>query len=475
MPVARFVRFTRGWMRWRRICTCISTSKTTSSSRARSRWRGDRAAVADPKPAATEVALQRLVTVYIVTGLLFLVLPGTFLGGWNLVSISGRHSLAGLSPAWLQAHGHAQIFGWIGTFVIGIGYYSLPKMGGLKPVAVSRGWTSWALWTGGVSLRWAANITEFQWRVLLPLSAALQLIAFLIFFATVSRHKSRPAPAKRPAIETWMKVVIAATVAFLLALILNQVETVVLASTGVHPEIPHWLDQRYLFLAAWGFPVLAVWGFNARWLPVFLGLRKPLGGGLMAALAACGCGVGVALLGHFRLAAALLLTAVILASIALRVFERSQKPAKTLGVSPSFPYFVRGAYAWLLVAAALGVYAANSDTNGGIWGASRHALPVGFLATMVFAIGQRVLPAFCGMRLLFNKELMFASLTVLNLGCLLRVACEVPAYEFNLRAAWTILPVSAMTELTGVTLFAVNLTITLVLPPPTSAVLTQLG
>jgi hypothetical protein len=272
-----------------------------------------------------------------------------------------------------------------------------------------------------------------------------------------------------------MKLVMASTTAFLLALLMNQAVSIGVAMTGMHPEIPHWLDQRYLFLAAWGFPVLAVWGFNARWLPVFLGLRKPLGGGLMAALAACGCGVGVALLGQFRLATALLLTACILASIALRVFEPPQKPAKTRGVSPSFPYFVRGAYAWLLVAAALGVYAANSDANGGIWGASRHALTVGFLATMVFAIGQRVLPAFCGMRLLFNKELMFASLAVLNLGCLLRVASEIPAYEFNLRAAWTILPVSAMTELTGVTLFAVNLTITLVLPPPTPAVLTQLG
>jgi hypothetical protein len=429
----------------------------------------------DKSPAATEIALQRLVMVYIVTGLLFLLLPGTFLGVWNLISISGRHSLAGLSPSWLQAHGHAQIFGWIGTFIIGIGYYSLSKMGRVMPFTASRGWASWALWAGGVTLRWVANVSEWNWRLLLPASAALQLMGFLIFFATVSRHRSSPASAPPTGIETWMKLVMASTTAFLLALLMNQAVSIGVAMTGMHPEIPHWLDQRYLFLAAWGFPVLAVWGFNARWLPVFLGLRKPLGGGLMAALAACGCGVGVALLGQFRLATALLLTACILASIALRVFEPPQKPAKTRGVSPSFPYFVRGAYAWLLVAAALGVYAANSDANGGIWGASRHALTVGFLATMVFAIGQRVLPAFCGMRLLFNKELMFASLAVLNLGCLLRVASEIPAYEFNLRAAWTILPVSAMTELTEVTLFAVNLTITLVLPPPTPAVLTQLG
>ena len=181
-----------------------------------------------------------------------------------------------------------------------------------------------------------------------------------------------------------------------------------------------------LFLAAWGFPVLAVWGFNARWLPVFLGLRKPSGGGLMAALAACGCGVGVALLGQFRLATALTADRLHPRLHRLESIRTATKAGEDSRGLPSFPYFVRGAYAWLLVAAALGVYAANSDANGGIWGASRHALTVGFLATMVFAIGQRVLPAFCGMRLLFNKELMFASLAVLNLGCLLRVASEVP-------------------------------------------------
>jgi uncharacterized protein involved in response to NO len=129
----------------------------------------------DRSPAKIEVALQRLLTVYIVTGLLFLLLPGTFLGVWNLVSISGRHTLAGLSPSWLQAHGHAQVFGWIGTFIIGIGYYSLSKMGRVVPFAASRGWICWVLWTGGATLRWVANVSEWYWRVLLPASAALEL------------------------------------------------------------------------------------------------------------------------------------------------------------------------------------------------------------------------------------------------------------------------------------------------------------
>src|SRR4051794_183635 len=137
-----------------------------------------------------ESQLRGLLMAYIITGLLFMLLPGTFLGVWNLISISSEHSLSSLSPAWIQAHGHAQIFGWIGTFIIGIGYYSLSKMGAIPPFAVRRGWLSWGIWIIGVSLRWAANVSLWEWRVLLPLSALAELVAFLIFYRTVSGHRS---------------------------------------------------------------------------------------------------------------------------------------------------------------------------------------------------------------------------------------------------------------------------------------------
>jgi alcohol dehydrogenase-like protein len=79
-------------------------------------------------------------------------------------------------------------------------------------------------------------------------------------------------------------------------------------------------------------------------------------------------------------------------------------------------------------------------------------------------------PAFCGMRLLYRKGLMWASMSILNLGWLLRASSEVPAYEANLRAAWKVMPVSTVTELTAVTSFAVNLGIALLLPPPRPAI-----
>jgi hypothetical protein len=103
---------------------------------------------------ARERGLQRMLTVWAVTGLLFMLLPGTFLGVWNLVSISGERAASRVDPAWIQAHGHAQIFGWIGSFILGIGYYSLTKMGRIPGFAIARAWTSWALWTAGVAMRW---------------------------------------------------------------------------------------------------------------------------------------------------------------------------------------------------------------------------------------------------------------------------------------------------------------------------------
>ena len=86
---------------------------------------------------AREESAQRLMMAYAITGLFFMLLPGTFLGVWNLISISDGHASA-ISTAWIQAHGHAQIFGWIGTFILGIGFYSIPKMTGGRVQPSSR-------------------------------------------------------------------------------------------------------------------------------------------------------------------------------------------------------------------------------------------------------------------------------------------------------------------------------------------------
>ena len=181
-------------------------------------------------------------------------------------------------------------------------------------------------------------------------------------------------------------------------------------------------------------------------------------------------GVFAAMTGWMRPAVLLLLGGIIVAVWALRFFERTQQPAKVKGVHASFPVFVRLAYGWAIIAAALGIWANAVEGSHGIWGASRHALTVGFLATMVFSVGPRILPAFSGMRLLFSTKLMFLSLLLLGIGCTLRVSSEILAYQGFARWAWSWLPVSAVVEMTAVTIFAINLLVTFMSRPTSQSV-----
>jgi len=412
---------------------------------------------------AREASLSRLLMAYISSGLVFMLLPGTFLGVWNLLQISGRESVASISPAWLQAHGHAQVFGWIGSFILGIGFYSIPKLRGAAMPAFVAAWTCWAMWTIGVTIRWAANVYAWHWRLLLPLSAVLELAAFLIFFGAVSQHRPEGPGKKR--LDPWIWVVMTASIGFLLSLIANLATCIYVAVRGRGPALPHALDQRYLVLLAWGFLVPFVWGFSAKWMTVFLGLRSIRPKLLLSALVANSAGIVLTFAGWGAPSTALFVVSTVLAIAALRMFEPARQEPKTRGIHPSFPFFVRMAYGWLLVAALLGVGAALWDISGGIWGASRHALTVGFIAVMVFCVGQRILPAFAGMRLLWSTWLMLAGLVLLTVGCTLRVSSEVLAYQGYANWAWSVLPVSALFELAGITAYAINIFGTFILEP----------
>ncbi len=419
---------------------------------------------------ARETALARTLMLYIGTGLFFMLLPGTFLGVWNLINISSRAAADSVSAPWIQAHGQAQFFGWIGTFILGIGFYSIPKLRRMEPFAVWLARVTWALWTAGVALRWVTNVYQWHWRALLPISAGLQLIAFAMFFHAVSGHQPSPVGNGKPRakFELWARIVVGATIGMALSLLANFGGALWGALRGRDPAFPAAFDARFLVLTAWGFLVPFVWGFSAKWLPIFLGLR-PTRTRLLAFAAAFQAGaVLIALFGWYSAAAVLMLCVTIMVVVAFRLAESTAQPAKITGIHPTFRIFVRIAYGWTIVAAALAMWAALAPRSTGIAGAGRHALTVGFVATMVFCIGQRVLPAFCGMRLLFSPRLMFAALALLTIGCTMRVTAEVLAYQGYLASAWHWLPISAVTELTAVTLFAVNMTVSFCTAPPSS-------
>lgn len=434
-----------------------------SASSPRPVWLDDKTKSIMDRAIAREQSLSRLLMTYIVTGLIFMLLPGTFLGVWNLIKISSREAAESISPAWIQAHGHAQLFGWVGTFILGIGFYSIPKLRKLKPFALWSAWLTWSLWVVGVIVRWFSNIYPWHWRIALPLSATLELAAFFIFFQAVASHRASSGSAKP--LEPWILAVIAATLGLLASLLLNLGASFQVALNAGSPAFPHLFDQRYLIVSTWGFIVPMVWGFSARWLPVFMGLRPLRNSFLLVAIGLNIVGVVLGFLEYLSAAGILLLAGAATAVAAIRFFEPAVKPAKTVNLHRSFPIFIRIAYGWLVIAAALGIWAARAGAAPGIWGASRHALTVGFIAVMIFCVGQRILPSFCGMRVLWSPRLMLVMLVLLMSGCTLRVASEILAYQDYAKWAWNILPFSALIELTAVALFAINLLVTFARSP----------
>ena len=395
--------------------------------------------------------------VFIATGVFFMLLPGTLFGVANLLAISANHTPHAADAGWVQAHGHAQIFGWLGTFILGIGYYTIPRLRS-SPSPRAAAWITWALWTSGVAIRWAIGSWPWQWRILFPLAGVLELAAVVIFCVTV--FLTRP----RERDEKWRTSIVMITAggwAMAIAVAVGAWMSFAVARSGDAPVFPFDFNQRYLVLITWGFIVPLVWGFSTRWLPPLIGLRKTRKSWLMPLLVALFAGVVAALSGELLLASIVFLGTATGFALALRVLESPANDAKLNGVHEWTPSFLRIAYAWLLVAAILGVVSAAMPLPNGWAGASRHALTVGFFAVVVFSVGPRILPSYLGVQRVWSTRLMGVVLMLINIGCALRVASQILAYEGWSTFAWKTLPLSAIIEMTAVTLFAVNMMMTL--------------
>lgn len=411
----------------------------------------EKPALPDPLP---ERRLARLLAAFVITGLFYMILPGTVLGVWNLVGISSQRELAAISTAWIQAHGHAQFFGWVGTFIIGISLYTLPKFRGAICRSIPVGWAMWAMWSVAVGLRWVAGVSSGVNRAEFLVSAVLELAVALLLIWQVT-----PAGRKHKPGQAWELPIFAGFGA--LASLLAWQLLLTLGSLTV-PALPGPADRTLISLAIWAFAFPVVVGYCAKFFPGLLGTAPVHAWGMRAALLLAGAGAVGFWVEVPLLAAAGTLCAVGAAAWSLRVFHRPVGGTKTTGVSAQYPRFARLAYVWLAISAGLGFGVARP----GMLGASRHAFTVGFLAILIFAIGPRILPSFLNSRELWSARAMGISLVLLTAGCTFRVISEPLAYGGVLDAAWKVLPVSAFAELAAVLLFGWNLAMTLATPVP---------
>lgn len=415
------------------------------------RDRSGESTLPDPLP---ERRLARLLAAFVVGGLVFMALPGTLLGLYNLIGISSRRELAALSAPWIQAHGHAQFFGWIGSFIIGISLYTLPKFRGSRSRSIPLAWAMWAMWVAGVALRWAAGLQlevhVWEFRA----SATLELVVAGLLLWQVSargpKHR-RGQPWEAPIFGGF--AALAAVLTWQLRLSMLPLAT---------SAVPAGADRTLISLAIWAFAFPVVAGYCAKFFPGLLGAPPSHTNGMRIATAIALAASAAFVADTPLWAAAATFAGVAVAAWSVRVFQRPAGRPKTSGVYGRYPLFARIAWGWLLVAALLGFGAQRP----GMLGASRHAFTVGFLATLVFSLGPRILPSFLNSRELRSPQLMRASLLLITAGCALRVVSEPLAYMGISGAAWKALPVSGFVETIAVLAFGLNIAASLATPVP---------
>lgn len=367
------------------------------------------------------------------------VAAGFGLGGALFAAVALRVPLGAWWPAAAQAHGHAQLFGWAGLMVLGVGFHLLPRLASAPPPPPAPTRLVFGLLVVGLLLRTIAQPAlaggdgaAAAWRAGLIGSGIAELVGASLALVLLGRTL-RWDPTRRWRADVWAVVPFfpVAFVAFWLALGANLVG-VVAAATG-RGLVPGRLDGLVVGLALHGFLVPIAVAMSARLFP--LSLRTPpaktrwLRVGLACSLAGSALRIGgevggvPRLAGIGRLGQAAALAAFVLA---LGVFAR-RRPLPRRAVRPltdPTQLLVLSAYLWLTATAALlagsGLAAVGVGAVDAAVDAERHALGAGFVTLLILGVGAHLLPGFAG-RPLRSRRLVWLTLALGNAAALLRV------------------------------------------------------
>ncbi len=383
--------------------------------------------------------------------------------GWGALLLLeiGRAGDFGAAPdGYVVAHGAAQLWGFVGLFVVGIALRYLPPATGGPPPGLAFARTLLGAFLGGVlgGFAWSLAPRELDW--LGPLSGAALLLAALLFLGFLLRQVGGKLRL------TWARFVASAGV----WMALWAVATLALRGRdaaegpGAYGEP---LRQLLMELAIFGFALNAIYGFGLRLLSGIVGSATPRGrlieaafwlhngGAVLLALAHPGWVAFAALPGVAAVAAGAFAYA-----FGMRGFVRVRRTAPRPEVgSGVIEWYVRLAFAWLLAGLALllagelyGGVSGHSPPHAYL-GAVRHAVTVGFMTTLILGVGQKLLPIL-GHTLLAWPRLVLPTFLLIAAGNLLRVLTELATLLSP--AAFAVMPLSAVLELAALALFTAN-------------------
>jgi hypothetical protein len=403
---------------------------------------------------------------------------GAAWGAYLLIRIAQGGSFAAAGLQEINAHGHAQIFGWVGLFVMGFAYQAFPRFKhtslACPRLALA---TLWMMLVGlvgrSIGKVFAADYAIAWWSALA--ASCLEVAAaatFVVLILSTWRRSGKP-------LMFYDYYILSALVWFVAQAIYESVYLTATAAAG---------GQRLVSLVStWqaplrdaqihGFALLMIFGVSQRIFHHFYGLprvneRLSLIGLALLNTAIAGEIAGLVLMktaGHAW--AALWYVSVLMLAGTAAVLVKSWRIFSSADDADRSLKFLRAAYVWLFVSLGMLVLlpayqhgllpavapdsvAARLGFSHAYYGATRHAITVGFISLMIVGVASKVVPTLNGVASNALSSLWLPFLFI-NTGCALRVVGQTLT-DLSPRA-FAFAGVSGLLEVTGLAIWGVHL------------------
>lgn len=391
---------------------------------------------------------------------------GATLGASMLFLYGLRHTFTSLDLfAPIQAHANAQVYGWVGLFVMGFACQGLPRFKFVRLWRPDLANLSFLLMVGGLALRmgaawpWAGQIATGL------AGACLEAAAALVFLVVIARTL-RDSRSK----DDWDPYVLLSLASFA-AVALLEPAVFWFTRPGIPSDV---LIGRvadfmgpYRNVQLLGFAGLMILGVSQRILPTAFGFRRPGKRAMQVALVLLVAGLALDLLGWgaFRatrsagwaiaswVGTSAYASGALLVAWSLRAFTRGDRDRSGK--------FIRAAYLWMAVACVM-VFAEPFYARAlglrfshAYHGAIRHAFTVGFISLMILGVSSKVVPILGGIdtRALPSLWIPFV---LINGGNALRVGSQVLT-DLIPSHAYPVMGMSGALEVAGLAVWGVHL------------------
>ena len=376
----------------------------------------------------------------------------------------------------INAHGHAQIYGWAGLFILGFAAQAFPRFWGTTLVAAELAFGACGLMVIGIILRSAALAGYASPQSAIPLTliggqaeaAAVAIVcAQLVLTYRRRQVEAHGSDALIFSALGWLLVSVLASTAYSAALLASPSEEAMLGMVAT------W-QAALRDIQIHGIAVIMILGVSMRLLPGLFG--APRVGSARAVRACVVLNIAVAgeaallvlsqafesvvLQGAVYLMWILLTAGVLMIALPFRLWRPFPKPDRS-------SKFIRAAYAWLaisllmLLAFPLYIALSGEPFSHAYYGAIRHAITVGFISLMIMGVASRVVGNLNGIDTRILTQL-WGPFVLVNLGCGLRVGLQT-ATDWH-PAFFNVVGVSGVLELVGLAWWALTIALLIVRP-----------